>query len=654
MAEYPLSPGELLRLAECVREPIRFPGAVQQHGVVLVLDSATLRITHASDNAKHHFGMDAEALLDVPVVDVFGDELARRLADVLDPESLTANPVQHSVDGRHFDVVVHREPGSLIVEFESLTDDDQLAISVTRAAFRRLAEAQTVAELWRETAVELQRITGFDRVMVYHFHPDAHGEVVAEVAAEGMERYLGLHYPASDIPEQARQLYLTKRSRLIASSVSEPAALVGSADAISPELLDLSAAELRAVSPHHREFMRNMGQHSTLSLSIIRGGELVGMITCAHRTERRLSFNLRDGLEILANQISLQLYAMTEIERLARRNTLRDIRGALVGQVDGSADLHSALLQQHVTILDLIPADGGALVFDDRLETIGDVPAGDLRALVASVAQDGRGVRRYSSESLPLSEPAVAELMPGFAGILIEPIGADGGFIAWFRREITQTVNWLGDLTAANRATPLSPRNSFSSWSQDVTGTAAPWDDSSRQAVELARDLNSALLGMVQAQLAEMALRDPLTGLPNRRVIMDRIDHAIERHRRGAAVALLFLDLDRFKLINDTLGHAAGDAALISVAAAIESATRKEDSIARLGGDEFVVLCEDTTADEARAVAQRIREAIEATTDHRLSASIGIAMADPDYDASHFLTEADAAMYRTKQARATQ
>jgi diguanylate cyclase (GGDEF)-like protein len=678
-SEIPLPPGELQRLAECVLEPIRFPASIQPHGVFLAIDDESFHITHVSDNTKELIGAEPDALLGRPLTDLLDKQTVDRISAVIDDDDDETNPTATVVNGREFDVISRRSgrsgpsgpsvsgdpsgtrgdptdtsSSSIFVELEPRLGSDMPAIMSTREAMRRMATAETVQQLWAQAAESVRKITGYDRVMVYHFYPDGHGEIVGEAKADDMDPYLGLHYPASDIPQQARQLYLTKHSRQIGNSGIPSAALLSDANSTAPALLDLSVAELRAVSPHHLEFMRNMGQVSTFSLSLIRDGVLIGMITCAHRAERRLTYNLRDGLELLANQLALQLGAMWDIERLHRRDGTRQIRATLTTQMSTSADMIGGLIDGHLTVLDLIPADGAAMRLNGRLAMIGTTPDADTMERLTYLFNETGEATNFVSASLEADHPEIAAALPGVAGLLMRRIGSDGDFIAWFRGEMRQTIDWLGDMSPQNRLTPLSPRSSFAAWREEVRGTSAPWDELEIEARELGRDIESALLSRVQARLAEQAMRDSLTGLPNRRLLMDRLEHALARHARGTDLALLFVDVDQFKTINDTYGHAVGDSALIHIASALQRVSRSSDTVGRLSGDEFVVLCEGTSFETAREIADRMRAAVsEAPTDGapwQVSVSIGIAMADFVLDASHLLSAADDAMYRAKLA----
>ena len=646
-------PGEQQRLDACSRESIRSPGTVQRHGALVAVDAESFEITHASDNCRRLLGTDALDLLGRPLGFLTGVDSIAELRDVLDPATAASNPREMSVLGRPFSVVLHRADKSIIIEFErSIPTTDALSAPAMYAALHRLAEARDRRELWEATAREIAGLTLFDRVMIYHFHPDGHGEVVAETVADDLEPFLGLHYPASDIPAQARELYLVKRSRLIVNSGTAPSEILAVLDAPA---LDLSLAELRSVSPHHLQFMRNMGQTATLSLSLIHNGELVGMITCAHRMPRRISFALRQGLEVLAHQVALQAAAMEEIQRLRRQVQVRRIRSQLVAQLSGNAEAADALLGGEVSALDLIPAAGVVLRLRGRISSRGEVPPPEVMTALASSIFSQQGKFELMTEALPLEHPNLAGFVPGVAGLLMLPLGSEAGFIAWMRPEKIRDVRWLGDQSPANRLTPLSPRTSFSAWQQSVSGTADPWDGLEKEGRELCRDLDSALLRQAESELAAVALHDSLTGLPNRRMLMIRLEHALAKYARGEELSVLFVDIDGVKRINDLHGHDQGDAVLVHVARQLLATTRAQDTVARLGGDEFVIVCEATTVEEADIVAARIGKAIRQPVvlsgiPMDLSASIGVVGANLHPSAAELLRHADSAMYRAKSS----
>jgi chemotaxis family two-component system sensor kinase Cph1 len=685
-----LQADEELRLRECAQEPIHVPGSIQPHGALLAVEPNSLEILQASENSSEVLGLPVSPLLGAGVKAVFGADITSFLQtgfNAADPRA-TYSIVEH-VNNQSFDVIAHLAGAVGVVEFEPTDVQFKSRAYLTRlhAAIKRLSGAADVDELRRLAAHEMRDLTGFDQVMVYHFHPDGHGEVMADEHADGMTSYYGLHFPASDIPAQARRLYQLKGSGLIANSEYRPAPLRPDINPKTGGALDLSRAELRSVSPHHLQFMRNMGQGASLTLSLALNGELLGLITCAHRQPRRLSFALRQTCEVLTQQVVLQLDAMTRMQKLTHNLKASSVRATLVEQMMSGPDIATGLTDDTTTLLDLVTADGATACVENRLTSIGEGPrTSQSAALLAELAQEDGGVLPLLTESLLLERPELAPLVPSFAGVFVQPFGNAGDCIIWYRREITQTVDWLGPQSPDNRAAPLSPRMSFARWRQTVADRSDPWDVLEiAEATELGRDIDQVLLRRTEAQLAHVALHDSLTGLPNRRLLIERITSALNRAEYlGEEIAILFCDLDDFKRVNDTAGHAAGDAVLIEAATRLQSVLREGDSIARVGGDEFVVVLQAdvdrvpaaappeyqearqehapttlgsmprSTREAASRIAQRIKAELSRPIRwrdeyHVISVSIGINFAIPGTPVENLLQDADAAMYRAKQ-----
>jgi two-component system, chemotaxis family, sensor kinase Cph1 len=638
----PTRASERSRLEECSSEPIRTPGSIQPHGALLAFDRESRRVIVVSENAEDFLGIPPEAILGQTAEQLMGDAAIPGL--VLAAEG--ANPRDLEIMGRKYDAIVHRDGPISFVELEPQLPDfnERDAAAATYGAADRLAKLTDRAQLVKHITVEFSALTGFDRVMLYHFHPDKHGEVVSEVHADRMEPYLGLHFPASDIPVQARALYLTKTSRAIVSTVTPPVPLLASSENEALEI-DLTHAELRAVSPFHLQFMRNMGQASTLSFSLIYRGELIGMITCAHNTERQVTFLMRRNLEVLANQVALQLGAAADIQRLTLRSRSQDLRMSLLGKIVASDDIAGALLDGDFTVTDVIAADAAAVRLNGEISHTANSPS--VEQLDALLGDIGLGIH---TNSLSVDHPELARAFPDFTGLLAVRLGDNGDFLAFFRREVVQTIDWLGDLTEQNRAQTLSPRLSFSAWRQSVTGMSLPWDDAVTAASVIAGDVASALLRREESRLATLAMLDPLTGLQNRRALTE---HLARREGRPGEVSLLFIDLDNFKAVNDTHGHEAGDDVIIETARRLVAITRSDDRVVRLGGDEFVVMCENSSRAEAEALATRIADAARrpiGDAGHVVTASVGIVTMSANAATTEMLEQADAAMYRAKQA----
>ncbi|WP_350347940.1 diguanylate cyclase [Agromyces sp. G08B096] len=632
-AELALDPDELRRLVECAKEPIRTPGSIQGHGTLLGVDQTGV-IAVVSENAARWLG---QLVLEVGNAEL---EYAVRTGRAVDPVRITWEGVES-------DAIVHRVDGLTLVEIEPVPPGNEYARTAVVGAITRVAQTTSIEEVRELAAREIRDITGFDRVMVYHFHDDGHGEIVADERDPAMEPYLGLHFPSSDIPPQARALYISKIGRMIASTTAPGIPLLALAG--DAHDVDLSNAELRSVSPYHLQFMRNMGQASTFSLSLVDQGRLIGMITCAHRTERRLPVLLRRALEVLAGQIAMQMASMREIARLRHMVEVRERRSELLAPLYGSDDIHAALLGGSSTVLDLVPADGVLVRIGGTSRAAGEVPP--LGSVLRVLERLGGG--SFVSESLVTDRPELARLLPGVAGLLVVPLTDAGEALVFFRAEVARDVSWLGDPGGTNRPGELSPRTSFSAWRRTVRGRSEPWGTVVEEAAELGRELEIALQRRAEAQLAELAMRDPLTGLYNRRYLVERLATLGPVGEAGKAV--LFVDLDDFKRINDQHGHDIGDAVILEVADRLVAHSREQDVVVRLGGDEFVVLLDGVIGEDVEAVADRMIRAIAApiVTGRVLlsvTASCGIVVADPGSPRAGLLEAADAAMYRAKNA----
>jgi diguanylate cyclase (GGDEF)-like protein len=651
-----LTADELERLEACAREPIHAPGAIQPHGALLVIDPVSTEIIQISANTGAVLGQDAASLLGRPLEVLTGSEAVSKLRAVIKAGVDDApNPTSLTIAGRAFDVILHEVDGLVVAEFEPVRGRGEAdLLALLHPAVKRLSTALSVSDVRAAAAREIRLLTGYDHVMVYHFHPDGHGEVVAEEHTEGITPYLGLHFPASDIPVQARRLYLRKLSRVIATSDYQGAALVPDLNPRTGRPTDLSLAELRSVSPHHLQFMRNMGQGASMSLSLVHEGKLIGMITCSHREPLYLPYIGRRVCEILAQRLTFQISTVTERRRLSDQLKKQRLRSSLIQQMVAADNVAVALVSGEANVLDLLAADGATARIDGMQASAGQTPpAGNVEAMVSlwrSTAQD----RELVTESLSTDRPDLAAFVPGAEGLVLLDLGSGGDYLVWFREEVLKSVKWLGEQSLANRDTPLSPRNSFRTWSQSVAGQAEPWDAVAvAEARELRRDIDTVLLRRVQARLAHQGLHDALTGLPNRRLLTERLGRALERRAHGVPASVLFIDLDRFKLVNDSFGHEVGDALIIEAAERISRSTRGSDTICRFGGDEFLVLCENTDAGTAESIAGRIVEAFREPVridgfELRITVSVGITAAQEHHRPADLLREADSAMYLSK------
>jgi diguanylate cyclase (GGDEF)-like protein len=649
-------------LTDCDLEPIHTPGQIQPHGVVIATEPNSDRISHVSGNLQASTGLDPRRVLGAALPEVLGpaafDTLQSALLSGAHLRSkVLALTLPFAIDAAR-DVFVHRHQGRIIVELEppSATDDDRLSVALYQRVIAGLSEARTVEALCAAAATRLRDLTGYDRVMVYRFGAGGHGTVIAEDKAEALEPYLGLRYPASDIPKQARRLYLLQRLRTIPDACYAPAPILAAPGATGD--LDMTYCGLRGVSPVHLEYLANMGVRATMTISLLRDSELWGMIVCHHQTPRSPDANQRALCELLGQLMSLLLIKASESVDMADRLGRQQIVARVRADLEGAENVGVALSRQGQALLDVMGAQGAVINIGQRPIAIGRTPPlGRALELMGTLRRThGEDIVTVGDAGLPGA--AAQDCADTASGVLLMPIlNNPDDSIAWFRPEQVHTVAWGGDPSQALQpgaaGKPLSPRQSFAAWTEIVRGLCVPWTPVDIQlAQDLRRVVMAALLTRAEAQLARLSSYDPLTTLANRRTLRLAMDRCVaDRSHDGAA--MLFLDLDRFKGVNDTLGHAVGDQVLIEVAGRLQALTPADAVAGRLGGDEFVVFWPGAAADAAEALAADLLKALaepilaNGQTLH-VSASIGVAWSDMD-GVDRLMHEADEAMYASKR-----
>ena len=465
-------------LLRCADEPIAIPGAIQPHGALLALTEPDLTVAVASVNAAGLFGRPAVGTL-ADLLDAA--DLERVHAALADPSGL--DPVRVQLRGVGVDLVMHRADGLLITEWEPVPGAEAADPVWHRrlpAVLQRLSAAPTLEELTAVLARDVRGLTGYDRVMIYRFDPEWNGEVIAEDRRPDLEPFLGLRYPASDIPAQARALYATNWMRIIPDATYTRVPLDPPANPLTGRPLDLSGAMLRSVSPVHLEYLANMGVVSSMSISLIDRGVLWGLIACHHYSgAHRPSYIDRTAAEFLGRTASLLLYSTVAAGEQSGVVETANRQAHLAAAVAlNPRAIAAALTEGDATALDLLPAAGAAVRINGQLHLLGTTPPADrLVPLVRAVLAAGD----TATDSASRLVPEAADLAGTASGVLaVEVGGGREDFLAWFRPETLREVTWGGNpyesKTAQTPAGPrLSPRRSFDSWSETVRQTSRPW-----------------------------------------------------------------------------------------------------------------------------------------------------------------------------------
>lgn len=491
-----------LDLSECAREPIHLPGKIQPHGVLLTAEGPELRVAQASANTAALLGVEHAAALGAPLAATLGAPVAQAIVELLaraTPPTASAVPGVVVRAGEDvFEVLVHRSEGLVVAELEPLRNHAPAAEGWLERVMTRLEAIEHLDALWSTLADAVRTLTGFDRVMIYRFDEHDCGEVVAEARGAEVEGFLGLRYPASDIPTQARRLYALNRLRLIPDATYTACPIVPAAHPRTGRLLDLSGSLLRSVSPIHLEYLANMRVQSSMSVSIVRAERLWGLIACHRLTPRHVSRRVRGICELLADFVSSSLSPRLEREELRRRLRASSTQALLGRALAGETDLEAALLRRSPNALDSIDAGGFVLAHEGRLASIGRVPSdAQLQGLIEWLRREVDSEVLATDALATLYAPAAAWQDVG-SGLLAASIRARNLHLLWLRPEVVREVRWGGDPNhpATVVAGRLTPRRSFQLWREAVRLRSRPW---APWEVETA--------GQLRALIAETALQ---------------------------------------------------------------------------------------------------------------------------------------------------
>lgn len=505
----------------CADEPIHMPGAIQPHGVLLAATEPDHRVVMASANTAAVLGAGPEDLVGRPLDDIVGEG---RLDDLL-------NPFELELAGRLHDAIVHRADGLVVVELEPVAEHAAVVpawFRPLRPALARLHQAGSITELAETVATTVHQLTGFDRVMVYRFDPAWNGEVVAEVRRPDLEPFLGLRYPSTDIPAQARALYERNWLRLIPDARYEPVRLVPDRNPLTGRPLDLSDAVLRSVSPVHLEYLANMGVVASMSASLMREGQLWGLVACHHYSGPHLPrYDARAAVEFVAQAASVLLEAKERSGADAVRTAVAQVETELFqALVERRSSPVSALTDDSVTITDLVGATGAAVRIGREVRQIGATPDPEVIDELAEMMWRG-GRTTYATASLSAVDARWEAIKDVASGALGVRLGHQSDqYILWFRPEKLQSVQWGGDPTTPKlvedeRGLRLSPRRSFARYTELVRLHAEPWADREVAAAErLGTRVSQLLVGLaaerdeVWAALQRTLLAENLPSVP--------------------------------------------------------------------------------------------------------------------------------------------
>ncbi len=530
-----------LDLNACDREPIHIPGAIQPHGLLLVADATSLAVVAGAGDLETRLtpdwlGRDLSALLAQDI----GATLTAN--DTVAGVALAGLPVAGLTE--RFDVTLHRTSEHVLVELEPVEGEPVTAagmlgrLNAMAMTFERASNLQTLCE---RAATAFRQLTGFDRVMVYRFLDDEAGRVMAEDKATGLGTFLNHHFPASDIPKQARALYVRNRTRTIPTIAYAPAVLRPAGF----ETLDLSDVALRSVSPIHLRYLANMGVAASASISIVKDGLLWGLIACHHGSPRGLTPDIRAASATLASGLARQIRAKEEAETYRERLRLRAAEDAVIPKLATEPAPRSIVATLRDDLRRMLGGDGFAYVEGTIVDTDGPCPSKDDILDLAAWARTRGVIEPFTTHELPSLFPRAEAYRAQASGLLALSLVDEGAVLLWFRAEQIEEVEWAGNPHKAVSLDPnamLTPRTSFESWTQAVSGRSRRW---TREEIEAAHRLRRAFhdayvnqrLRLLNADL-QRTLADKDALIAQKDVLMKEVNHRVQNSLQLVAAFL--------------------------------------------------------------------------------------------------------------------
>lgn len=567
-------------LSNCDREPIHVPGSIQPHGCLLACDAAATEVRRHSANAAEMLGYDAARngpIAGAELVDLLGRKALHDLRNAITTAPAGGQPAAllglALGNGRTFDVAVHRGEDGAIIEFEPANNGPE-PLQRARALIGRISAISDVDTLISRAARLAHGVLGYDRVMIYRFERDGAGKVVSEVKRPDLESFLGQYFPASDIPQQARALYLRNTLRIIGDARGERVPIVPELDA-DGRPLDLSLAHLRSVSPIHCEYLQNMGVAASMSISVVNDGALWGLIACHHYSPRVLSMAERTAAELFGQFFSLRLHALKQRRSVETAAEARRALDRFLRLASHAGDIEAMLHDNLPDFARLLPCDGVGLWTGGVWSGHGVTPPAEaIPALAAFVSDASRG-RTWSTEALSRDYPPAEAYHGDTSGVLAVPLSQlPRDYLFYFRRELIQTINWGGNPDKTYATGPLgdrlTPRKSFAIWRQTVERQAQPWTEAELEIAEATRAAAVEIVLRHNELLAEERGRASV----RQRMLNEELNHRVKN----------ILAVIRSLIANPTLSAQSIEEYVTSLQGRVQALAYAHDQVARGDG----------------------------------------------------------------------
>ncbi|MEB3343226.1 ATP-binding protein [Okeania sp.] len=497
-------------------EQINIPDYIQDHGVLLVLQEPEFKIIQVSSNTGEFLNIPPENLLQQNINCLLAPHQIDKINNNLVGDFQCINPLQLSIkcgnEVKLFNTIVHRHNEVVILEIELCADKSKPDFSqfyrLTFPTINLIQKSANLQELCEIIVKEVRKITGFDRVMIYKFHPDDNGEVIAEDKRENMETYLGLHYPAYDVPQPVRELFSVNSLRIIPNIHCRAVELIPKYNPLTKQPLNLTFSVLRGVSDCHVEYLDNMGVMASMGISLLKEGKLWGLIACHHQSVKYIPYNKRVVCEFLGQIMSIHIPVREQNDNLDYQIALKSVRAEVIKIISESEDLLNVIKNIDSKLLTIVGGTGAVISLEGEYHKVGKIPKDAEITELLNWVKNQIYTDIYATNSLPIIYPPAQEFKEVGSGLLVLEIAkVQEIYILWFRPEVSQTVNWAGNPEypieiESNGTMKLCPRKSFEEWQEIVQFHSLPWQP---YEIEGAQEFKTAIVGIVMRRISELA-----------------------------------------------------------------------------------------------------------------------------------------------------
>lgn len=466
-------------IQNCEDEKIQFLNEVQSLGYLIGIDQATLKIKFVSNNITEVFNRTPSQLISLKLDEVYNFNLNLDEISKLDRGEFLRESIK--IDNNDFHLTIYTVNDYIYLELE------ELIVSENRMYYYNTSEqilfSKSKEDIWGALLCSIQEMIDYDRVMLYQFLEDGSGIVIKEKVNNKLDSYDGLRFPEFDIPQQARKLYLKKKSRIVADIDAPRIPIISEEN--SP--IDLTYTSIRALSPVHIEYVRNSGAKASFSISIVINDELWGLITCQNSIPKAIPYQVRLQCELLSRLARITYVNFKSTERIQFQNQFSETAIKLKENLLVEENLKDSIAKNLKSIFKLTEADGMAFIYKDSVIKDGETPADDEIIRIKNWAKENNKNNLYHSNSFKKNFGEELNLSSTSSGVMFSFLDqSNKNFIIWFKKEEILKLNWAGEPQKFlkerldQEGKPISyfsPRNSFEFWQEEVVDRSFIWKE---------------------------------------------------------------------------------------------------------------------------------------------------------------------------------